>query len=202
VAEFTTGGRSAGPADSQWIWDNYRCSLQQRCLSPGCYRSEVAMAYMEDLSNYGYADSVFSRPGTKAIGWLARGHEFPRMAPEEEILELLWQYCSISVALMRGGHDCEFCPSGSARQALRHGEERLLGVAEIRVFSRDGQIYAAPTLIYHYAAVHHYRPPDEFLEALRAGSRPPSQAYFDILARLKLEWSKTSSGGRSFRLFP
>ncbi len=112
------------------------------------------MAFLADLSGYTYADSTFAGPGTKAVGWLARGHEFSRMVPEEEILDLLWQYCSISVALMRGGHDCEFCPSGSARQAERNGEERLLGVAEIRVFSGDGRVYAAPTLIYHYLAVH------------------------------------------------
>jgi len=158
------------------------------------------MAFIADLSNYTYSNSAFARAGTQAVGWLARGHEFPRMAREEEVLDLLWQYCSISVALMRGGHDCEFCPSVSARRAERNGEERLLGVAEIRVFSGDARVYAAPTLIYHYAAVHHYKPPDEFLEALRTGRRPPSQEYFDILARLNLEWSKTSSGGQSSNL--
>jgi hypothetical protein len=190
----TADKRNAGLTNGQWSLDHYRRPLQQRCLSRGCYRSKVAMAYMEDLSNYVYAGSVFGRPGTKAIGWLALGHEFPKMTPEDETLDLLWQYCSISVAEMRGGHDCEFCPSGSARRAVRDGEERLLCVAEIRVFSRDGQIYAAPTLIYHYVAVHRYKPPDEFLEAMRAGPRPPSQEYFDVLARLNLEWSKTSTG--------
>jgi hypothetical protein len=151
------------------------------------------MAYFPDLSEYTYANSTFASPGTLAVGWLGRGHEFSTIVPEEEDLDLLWQYCSISVALMRGGHDCEFCPTGSARRAERSGEERLLGVAEIRVFSGDGRVYAAPTLIYHYVAVHHYRPPDEFLQALREGPRPPSQEYFDALARLNLEWSGTSN---------
>ena len=151
------------------------------------------MAFFADLSDYTYANSTFARPGTKAVGWLARDHEFPRMAPKEEVLELLWQYGSVSVALMRGGHDCEFCPSGRARRAERNGEGRLLGVAEIRVFSREGQVYAAPTMIYHYVAVHHYKPPDEFLQALCEGPRPPDQEYFDALARLNLEWSRTSS---------
>src|ERR1041385_8918419 len=151
------------------------------------------MAFIPDLSNYTYANSAFARPETKAVGWLALGHDFPRMAPEEEVLDLLWQYCSISVALMRGGHDCEFCPSGSARRAERNGEERLLGVAEIRVFSDDGRVYAPPTLIYHYVAGHHYKPPDVFLEALRTGPRAPSQDYFEILARLSLECSVLSS---------
>jgi hypothetical protein len=150
------------------------------------------MAYLEDLSNYAYANSLFSRPGTKAVGWLELGHEFPTTPPEEKDLELLWQYCAISVARLRGSHDCEFCPSGAARRPQRNGEERSLCAGEIRVFSQDGQIYAAPTMIYHYVAVHHYRPPEEFLQALREGPRPPSKEYFDSLARLDLEWSRTS----------
>jgi hypothetical protein len=89
---------------------------------------------------------------------------------------------------MRGYHICEFCPtslwaardlasalegfrdSDRLRLAGRNGEELLLGSAEIRVFGKDGLIYAAPNLIYHYVAVHHYKAPDEFLEAV--GSRP------------------------------
>ena len=158
------------------------------------------MAYLEDLSNYEYSNE-FNRPGTKAIGWLARDHEFPTAPPDEDLLDLLFLFCSFSVALARGGHDCEFCPSGTVYEVERKGQKLLAGVAEIRVFSRDGRIYAAPTLIYHYVAIHHYKPPDEFLEALRTGPRPPSQEYFDILAQLNLEWSKTSPGGQRKRLF-
>jgi len=147
------------------------------------------MAFFPDLSEYTYANGLFGYPGTKTVGWLAQGHEFPTAIPDEGDLDLLWRYCSISVALMRGGHDCEFCPVGSARLVERNGEKRLLGVAEIRVISSSGQIYAAPTLVYHYVAVHHYKPPDEFLQALREGPRPPNQEYFDVLSKLNLEWS-------------
>lgn len=158
------------------------------------------MAYFDDLSDYVYIPQ-FDRPGTKAVGWLARGHEFATATPEEEVLDLLWLFCSISVASTRGVHDCEFCPGGCAYQAERNGQRLLLGTAEIRVFSRDGRTYAAPTLIYHYVAAHRYRPPDEFLEALREGPRPPSQEYFDALARLNLEWSRTSRGPARDRVF-
>jgi hypothetical protein len=135
------------------------------------------MAYFEDLSDYVYA-AGFVRPGTKAVGWLARGHAFPTMTPDEEVLDLLWLYCSISVAQTRGGHDYEFCPVGSARYFERNGQRLVLGTSEIRVFFRDRRIYSAPTLIYHYAAVHHYKPPDAFLQALREGPRPPNQEVF------------------------
>lgn len=87
-------------------------------------------------------------------------------------------------------------------RAERNGEERLLGVAEIRVFSGDGRVYAAPTLIYPYVAVHHYKPPDEFIEALRTGPPPSSQEYFDILARLNLKTSSCGQSPRSDSLLP
>lgn len=114
------------------------------------------------------------------------------MAPDEGVLDLLWQYCSVSVSLMRGGHECEFCGCFGPLFAERHGERRLLGVAEIRVFGAGGRIYAAPTLIYHYVAAHHYRAPHEFLQALRAGAKPPSREYFEALRALNLEWSTTA----------
>jgi hypothetical protein len=147
------------------------------------------MACFKDLSDYTYANSAFGRPPTKAIGWLGFGHEFSTAEPSVELLDLLSEYCSVSIALMRGGHDCEFCPTGTARLARRKGYALLLGVSEIRVFSRDGQIYAAPTLIYHYVADHHYKPPNEFLQALREGPQPPSKEYLDMLTALGLEWS-------------
>src|SRR5260370_18043051 len=156
------------------------------------------MAYFKDLCDYAYPPG-FIRPGTN-VGWLARGHTFPTMTPDEDILDLLWSYCSISVVQTRGGHDCEFCPVGSARYFERNGQRLLLGTAEMRVFSRDGRIYAAPTLIYHYVVVHHYKPPDEFLQALRKGPQPPSKEYFDALAKLNLEWNKTSMGAPKNRI--
>jgi len=156
------------------------------------------MAYFEELSDYTYARE-FVRPGTKAVGWLARGHGFPTATPDESLLDLLWSYCSICVARSRGGHFCEFCPPRIC-QVERHGERLMLGTAEIRVFSREGRIYASPTLIYHYVAVHHYKPPDEFLQALREGPRPPSREYFDALAKVSLQWGRTTRGGSRNRI--
>ncbi len=158
------------------------------------------MAYFEDLSDYGY-DSSSVRPRTKAVGWLERGHEFPTATPDEGLLDLLWSYCSIGVAPMRGAHACEFCSRLGVFPAERGGKRLLLGTVEIRVFSQDGTIYAAPTLIYHYVAIHNYKPPDEFLNALREGPRPGSQEYFDALGAAKLEWRRTPRGAPRNRIF-
>src|SRR5439155_5623857 len=62
----------------------------------------------------------------------------------------------------------------------------MLGGAEIRVFGERGRIYAAPNLIYHYVVAHHYKPPDEFLQALRQGRCPPEPEYLDLLERAGL----------------
>jgi len=153
-----------------------------------------SMAYFKDLSEYSYGNLPFARPGTKTIGWLGGGHDFPTKTPSDEVLDSLWNFCSTSVAQTRGAHECEFCPAGSSYFAERDGKQLLLGAAEIRVFSENGQIYAAPTLIYHYVQVHHYDPPEEFLVALLNGPRPPSAGYFESLAKLGLTWSATSNG--------
>ena len=152
------------------------------------------MTYFSDLSEYAYGDRTFSRSGTKNVGWLDRGHNFPTKPPSDEVLDLLWTFCSTSVALSRGAHECEFCPSGSSYFSERNGKQLFLGAAEIRVFSEQGEIYAAPTLLYHYVQAHHYDPPEEFAEALRCGPKPPSSEYFECLEKLGLTWSVTSSG--------
>ena len=40
-----------------------------------------------------------------------------------------------------------------------------LGNGEIRVRG-EAAYYASPTLIYHYVVAHHYKPPEEFIEAV------------------------------------
>jgi hypothetical protein len=149
------------------------------------------MAYFEDLSEYMYQNSA-RRPGTKNVGWLGLDHPFDRGVANEDDLGRVWNYCKISVAQMRGLHDCEFC-SEDCNYTDRHGETLLLGTSEIRVFGSDGTIYAAPTLIYHYMSVHLYKPPEEFIRALRDGPAPPSHEYFDHLSQAGLEWQLTSA---------
>lgn len=170
------------------------------------------MAYFSDLSIYTYISSPpkatnilwlgldqnlpntasFHPAGTKNVGWLSLGHDFPMMQPTEEILDLIWKHCKISVQQTRGIHRCEFC-SGPVGNTERHGERLVLGSAEIRVFSNHGYTYAAPNLIYHYISVHQYKPPDEFLLALARGPRPPSPEYFERLGRTGLDWNTNSA---------
>lgn len=134
-----------------------------------------------------------SSPTEKNIGWLGPSSKFETMDADERLLGRLWSHCKISVAPTRGIHDCELCPSPGAHVAERHGERLVLGSAEIRVFSVEGDAYAAPNLIYHYIQAHGYRPPEEFIEALRNGVPPESKAYFERLAALGWTWQETES---------
>ena len=157
------------------------------------------MAYIPDLSDYDYVP-ISWRSGTKAVGWLAAGHDFPVAPPAERTLDLLWLYCSTSVAPTRGGHSCDLCPEVCEPHIeRRNGKRLLLGTAEIRAFGDAGLIYAAPNLIYHYVAVHHYVPPDEFLRALHDGPKPPSREFFSRLEELNLESAAAPEGEGAFR---
>ena len=156
--------------------------------------------YFEDLSDYAYGRGSFYRPKTKNIGWLEGCHSYQQAPASEHMLEVLWQYCSISVAQTRGIHECDLCSDLDSYVASRNGKKLLLGSSEIRVFGADGIIYAAPTLIYHYVSVHQYSPPDEFVQALNSALGPPNQAYFDRLCELDFEWRETSApSGPAFK---
>ncbi|MGC2639556.1 MAG: hypothetical protein WA294_20400 [Acidobacteriaceae bacterium] len=66
----------------------------------------------------------------------------------------------------RGWHPCTLCREYPIRDQI--GMQTIeLGNAEIDVAGPD-KVYACPALIYHYILRHGYRPPTEFLEAVRA----------------------------------
>lgn len=172
------------------------------------------MSYFKDLSDYCYTKdsrSAVTRigwlglsgarelapPRVKNVGWLAHDHEYPKQIPSEEILDLLWEYCAISVNQMRGIHPCPFCPqiekiAPPFLYEERNGQRKMLRSAEIRVFSQSGDVYAAPTLVFHSVSRHHYDPPTEFLDAMRTGPKPPSPDYFRKLEQLGLDWNKAA----------
>jgi hypothetical protein len=148
------------------------------------------MTFYEDLSTYTYHDSAFYRPGTNNVGWLGLGHEFERAELPNELLNIVWTFCRKSFAQTRGIHQCEFCNDDSS-YAERDGERLLLGTSEIRVFSPTQEIYAAPTLIYHYMKSHFYKPPDQFIAAIKQGPSPESPEYLARLKELSLKWNNT-----------
>jgi hypothetical protein len=154
------------------------------------------MTYFEDLSDYTFLRGEGERSGTKNIGWLAKGKTFETAVPKEEFIDLLWKYCKVMVVPTRGFHICELCPPDPDRfkgtHVERRGEKLFLGTAEIRVFAKNGEIYAAPNLIYHYVYAHHYQPPAPFMTAILNVPGPPHQKYFERLRELDLNYNATS----------
>jgi hypothetical protein len=151
------------------------------------------MAYFQDNTDYVYGGAEFCRIGTKNIGWLEKGRKFETKTPSTHDLELVWEYCKVSVAQTRGWHACEFCDSVQYGLVVKESQRLLLGTSEIRVFGSNGVIYASPTLMYHYMQAHSYSPPNEFLDAMRNSPRPPTKEYFDRLDSIGLKWRNTSS---------
>lgn len=124
------------------------------------------MAYFADLTPYTYIGNL-TRENERNVGWLDRDHAFAQGHIPEGVLATIFALCKTPVNQTRGFHPCVFCLDWSMGiKVTRDGTTVLLGSAEIRVPSRSGLIYAAPTLIYHYIKDHNYQPPQEFIDAV------------------------------------
>ncbi|MFG3705979.1 hypothetical protein ACGF7U_14765 [Micromonospora sp. NPDC047670] len=140
------------------------------------------MAYFEDLSVYSCSDVdiiemdwgwLQFQPGYDRInvGWLDASHAFEEgLTPNWFADALLDIIAGPRINTMRGYHRCPFCPKRPDDHMLSVGHPNgtlLLGHAEIRVPSGQGVTFAAPSLIWHYVIAHSYRPPAEFIEAVK-----------------------------------
>lgn len=117
----------------------------------------------DDLTEYEYG-LASTLPGVKSVGWLGGSKTFRTGTLESELLSRLLDICENSTSRQtRGLHKCPFCD----HQAM--AGKRVLGSAEVWVKGKSC-IYAAPDMIAHFVAIHHYLPPPEFVEALRGGA--------------------------------
>ncbi|MBL7258799.1 hypothetical protein [Paractinoplanes lichenicola] len=131
------------------------------------------MTHFEELSPYSYGELeslriadewIEYRPRHERInvGWLDAPHEFATgTTPDWFADALLDVIAGIQVNATRvSSRRHAYCCSCGRRRASGH--------AEIRVPDGDGKMFAAPTLVWPYVTAHRYRPPDEFVEAVRA----------------------------------
>jgi hypothetical protein len=121
------------------------------------------MSYFPDLSEYNYGTN--SSETALNVGWLDDQHDFAKGYVEKEVCEKLLELCSCPVRQTRGYHRCPLCRKMPISISWRD-RTIMLGSAEIRIVSKDGAVFAAPDLIYHYITAHAYCPPAEFLAAL------------------------------------
>lgn len=136
--------------------------------------------YFKDLTTYKYMDKEKSLN----IGWLKKGHFINTGEVSEEFIEKLWNYLRYPVQVCRGFHTCDLCknPKTGVPTVEFNGKKRNVGYYEIRVWGKDGKVYAAPSLIVHYILQHNYKPPQEFINAVIASDAHSKEYYQKILA--------------------
>jgi hypothetical protein len=151
-------------------------------LSPSNIGGQVA--YYLDLSTYTYSHLPGGPPALN-VGWLDLEHAYPQGTVPDSFLDRLWAFCRRPGFRSGGCHGCEFCQTLWVSICERRKDETLgLSSAEIRVVGRDGTVYAAPDLIYHYVVAHHYCPPEEFIQAVMETPLPGTQEH-EVLKKEK-----------------
>lgn len=113
------------------------------------------MSYFKDL------EPCTAFPGAwnnlRAVGWLAKGHDFTRGSVEDGLFERIARVYWNPPGAPTGSHQCEFCGPGEIAR-VGHGAVFIPG---------NGVLYVAPGLLRHYVRKHGYQPPAAFLEAVR-----------------------------------
>ena len=99
------------------------------------------------------------------VGWLRRGQPFQTGSVPAGFMDRLLPFCHEANVVGRtaGRRPCELDRQCQLPPTHLTAEIRVIG---------DEDIYAAPTLIYHYVTIHNYKPPDEFITAVLHG--PPA----------------------------
>lgn len=154
------------------------------------------MTEFADLSPYRYLAPTPDEIEL-TVGWINTENPFPTGTVPMEFIDHLWNFCRRAFMQTRGIHECDACAQTRVSRIMDGrrldrfndfkfmGEEKTLGSAEIRVFGKDGKIYCAPDLIFHYVFDHNYRPPSEFIEAVINGPHPGSSTYLELAKNYK-----------------
>ncbi len=120
----------------------------------------------DDLTTYIYNPN-WAKEGALNVGWL--GSTVPdTQKPDEPFLEELSIFCCNPVHLMRGFHVCEICGLNpmSDSDPFFQKTGKYLGNGEIWIDEACSSCFVSPTMIFHYIADHHYKPPQRYIEAV------------------------------------
>ena len=146
---------------------------------------------MNDLSPYRNAPDKAIGLIPLAVGWLTAAQPFPTGPVPPEFAAKLRSFCAAEwvVPPPRAARRDGRCPldKNCPRSSLTlsdSGATIHLDNAEIRVIG-DEDIFAAPTLIYHYVTVHQYRPPDTFIAAVMRGPAAGSPEHRALIRAIQ-----------------
>jgi hypothetical protein len=131
--------------------------------------------YFSDLSPYPY-----SKRSSLSVGWLDSSHDYEQGEVPKDFLERLSVFCDNPVFVTMGVHECDFCQgAGGSGGGLEYGS------GEIWVFGPGSAHYVAPDMIQHYVVRHHYRPPEEFIQAVLACPLPDTSEYKSLVIQAR-----------------
>jgi hypothetical protein len=135
--------------------------------------------YIPELANY-TSLGVEKRLNIIAVGWLDLEYPYSTGNVSSEFRNRLEAFCSNPLIRNFGIDMCPICKKlEPVRIKLGSGKEfSLYGTYEIRIPSKDGKkVYATSDFIIHYVTVHHYQPPQEFIDAVLAAPLPGTAEY-------------------------
>jgi hypothetical protein len=124
-----------------------------------------------------------------AIGWLNASYPYPTGVVPQDFVRHIELFCSEPLICTFGAAFCSLCGNEEiVKVRLSSGKEFIIyGENEIRILSLGkDKIYAAPDLLLHYVKEHHYRPPQEFIDAVLAAPLPGNTEY-DLF---RSQWKK------------
>lgn len=138
--------------------------------------------FIPDLHDYspyssGDRDKDFN---VVAIGWLSSEHPYNVGYVPSEFRTRLEIFCSDPLIMNFAVDICPICQRLEAVTIeLSSGEKiSLYGTYEIRIPSQDGKkVYAASDFIIHHVVVHHYKPPQEFIDSVLAAPLPGTPEF-------------------------
>ncbi|MGE6760912.1 hypothetical protein ACQKGO_23030 [Corallococcus interemptor] len=151
------------------------------------------MAYIQDLTPCSYFRQW--EQSSLAVGWLERGHAYPRGTVDEAFFAALFRLCVNPWRppfVTAGFHRCTLCQFTGLNAAISYkGAHVSLGTENVLI-PGETKVFIAPTMILHYIDAHEYVPPREFQEAVLRCPEMRSMAYLKAIKALGISLSSFS----------
>lgn len=142
--------------------------------------------YLPDLTPYPSKNDARLGMQPLSVGWLRADRPYPTGPVPEPFVQKLLVFCYEQYSLPGGRRSARCALSRDCPRIImpvEQGDHVAYFDGELRVIG-DEDIYAAPSLVYHYVTVHNYKPPPEFIDAVLHGAEPGSPEHRALIRTL------------------